>query len=407
MHGHTSSLAGTAVRARFSVAEIFRRYGPAYLRAHRLPAALRTVLTAAIRCRTEALGGQVQVCDSCGHRELVYHSCRDRHCPTCQSLAQARWIANRMERVLPVPAFHVVFTLPSQLRALVAKNKRRLFQMLFDAASKTLLQLGRQRLGGDIGVTAVLHTWRRDMLLHPHLHCIVTAGALVADGSRWNAGNERFLFPVAVMRDLFRGKFLAALRRAWTRGELLVEGDLVDVSGWKRFVRIVYAKKWVVYAKRPFRGPDHIYAYLGRYTHRVAISSSRVKHVSDERIRIRTRGDATVEMTPPEFIRRFLLHVLPSGFRKIRHYGLYAPGRVPAARLATARARVASPTRSPTMPVDPAPWRQVAEQLVASFRRCPACSDGLLIAVSEIESPRLAAHPDDDPRLRLPPPDTP
>lgn len=385
------------------MAEIFRRHGPAYLRDHRLPAAQRKVLHAAIRCRTEALGGQVQVCDTCGHRELVFHSCRDRHCPTCQSLAQARWIASRMERVLPVPAFHVVFTLPSELRPLIDKNAELLFTLLFDAASRTLLTLGRQRLGGELGITAVLHTWRRDMLLHPHLHCIVTAGALVDDGSSWNPGNERFLFPVAVMRDLFRGKLLAALHRAWTRGDLVIDADLVGLRAWKRFKDVVYGKKWVVYAKRPFRGPEHVYAYLGRYTHRVAISSARIKHVSEDRVRLRTRGDGTVDLAPDEFIRRFLLHVLPAGFRKIRHYGLYAPGRVPAARLARARALVAAVPASPPL-VDPAPWRTVADELVASLRLCPACKDGRLVPVGDIELP---AHPDDDPRFQLPPPDTP
>lgn len=400
MHAHPPS-SGTAVGTTCSVADIFRRHGDAFVHARRPPMAQLRVLRDIQKCRTAVLGGHVQVCDHCGEKTPVYNSCLNRHCPNCQSLQQARWIANRLERVLPVPAFHVVFTVPAELRPLVPANAAVLYGILFDAASEVLADLGRQKLGVHLGVTAVLHTWNRRMQLHPHLHCVVTAGGLSIDGSRWVAGNAKYLFPVKnVMSPMFRGKFLARLQRAWSSGQLKLDGDLSDAKSWKRLKNKLYATNWNVYAKRPFKGANHIYAYLGRYTHRVAISSARIKAVSDEQIRIRTRGDETIELTPFEFIRRFLLHVLPAGFRKIRHYGLYAPGAVPAARLAHTHVLV-DPAGAHEGDADEA--RAVAEGLVDAMRVCQRCGIGQLHPI-EVEPTRLPAHPDDDPTLL--PPDT-
>jgi hypothetical protein len=388
------------------VADIFRRHGDAYVRDRRPRPPQVRVIRDVQRCRTAALGGHVQVCDSCGEKTPLYNSCLNRHCPNCQSLQQARWIANRLERVLPVPAFHVVFTLPAELRPLVARNAEVLYRMLFDAGSAVLATLGRQRLGAHLGVTAVLHTWNRKMQLHPHLHCVVTAGGLSLDGTRWIEGNPRYLFPVKqVMSPMFRGKFMALLQRAWSDGKLEVDAPLATPHGWRQFKRSLYAKNWNVYAKRPFKGASHIYAYLGRYTHRVAISSARIKGVSDESVRFRTRGDETIELHPAEFIRRFLLHVLPPGFRKIRHYGLYAPGGAPAARLASARRLVEAITPE-AHAIDTAAARATADGLIAALRRCSHCPDGRLVPVEQRATP-LPAHPDDDPRAALPPPDTP
>jgi hypothetical protein len=307
--------------AGFQVADLFRRHGAACAEAHPLSARQRKVLSAILRCRTAALGGHVDTCTHCGHERVSYNSCRDRHCPTCQFADQERWIRERQSRVLGTHYFHVVFTLPAPLRPLAHAHPKVVYDALFAAASETLLALGRDRFGATIGITAVLHTWTREMLLHPHLHCVVTGGGLARDGRRWVAARPNFLFPVAVMRKLFRGKLLAALDRAHKAGKLVAED-------WGTIKRTLHRKTWVVFAKRPFGGPEQVFQYLGRYTHRVAISSSRLRDVTEDAVTFRTRGDATVSVTPVEFIRRFLLHVLPHGFRKIRHYGLVSPAGV-------------------------------------------------------------------------------
>jgi hypothetical protein len=288
-------------------------------------------------------------------------------------MKEERWIAKRMERVLPVPVFHVVFTLPSELRPIVRQNLSRLYDLLFTAASETLLVLAQDRLGARLGITAVLHTWTRKMLFHPHVHCIVTAGGLSLDRGAWVAGNEKCLFPVAVMRELFRGKFLSGLHRAWLSENLTMPEDRRDLyakGAWSAFKNNLYAKDWVVHIERPMGGPEHIYEYLGRYTHRVAISSSRLLSVTDSVIRIRTRGDAFIDLSPKEFIRRMLLHVLPKRFRKIRHYGLYAPGDLGASRLRRARELLAE--RAPS-PVRREAWEAIADGLLAGVRRCARC----------------------------------
>jgi hypothetical protein len=247
-------------------------------------------------CRTEVLGGHVDLCPDCGHETTPsYNSCRNRHCPKCQALDQARWIEARKERILPVPYFHVVFTMPGELKPLALYNRRLIYGLLFTAAAETLLKLGRDpdRLGALLGITAVLHTWTRDLRFHPHLHCVVTGGGLALDGDRWVDSGDTFLFPVKVISALFRGKFIALLKRAHRRGDLDLgpdDGLCPDVSG---LCSTLFEKPWVVYAKRPFAGPEQVFAYLGRYTHRVA-----------------------------------MLHVLPKGFGKIRHYGLLASGNV-------------------------------------------------------------------------------
>lgn len=400
MHTHASS--SGAARKPLSVQAIFRRHAPAFLRAQPLPSSHRKVVTSILQCRTPALGGETQVCDTCGHEHVVFHSCRDRHCPTCQSLAQTRWVASRMQRVLAVPAFHVVFTLPSELRRLARYNAQLVYDILFDAASSTLRTLAAQRLGAQLGITAVLHTWNRRMQLHPHLHCIVTAGGLALYQSRWVEGDQNYLFPVHVMGSLFRGKFLAALKRA--RKKLVLDPHLAGRGEWKKLLDGLYRRSWVVYAKRPFSGAEHVYAYLGRYTHRVAISSARIKAVNEQYVRFRTRGDDHVEVTPAEFIRRFLRHVLPRGFRKIRHYGLYAPGPGPRDRRERAL-RLLEAARHPNAPAPAAPeWASLGEKLLASLRTCPSCHEGRLIPIPEALQPPLPAHPDDD--MRLQPSDT-
>lgn len=313
------------------MATIFRRHGPAYLREHTLTPAQGKVLRAVIDCRTAALGGHLDVCLDCGHEHPFYNSCRNRHCPTCQSAAARKWLEGRLNRVLPTHYFHVVFTLPEPLRALALANPKLIYDLLFEAATDTLQELAATRMDAQLGVTAVLHTWTREMLLHPHLHCVVTGGGLSRDGARWVACRDRFLFPVKVMGKLFRGKFMDGLVRLHAAGELHFAGTSAHLADPVAFTRMrdqLYRTDWVVYAKRPFGGPQQVLRYLSRYTHRVAISDARIRAVSDDRVVLSTRGGRTASMRPDEFIRRFLLHVLPSGFRKIRHYGLLAPANV-------------------------------------------------------------------------------
>ena len=313
-------------RPRIEVADVLRlARDNGHVDPARLTPARAKMHRAIMRCRTAALGGHADLCLDCGHVGYAYNSCRNRHCPRCQWTAQEKWIAGRLERLLDTHYFHVVFTMPAGLRPLALRNQRQVYGLLFRAASQTLLELGRdpKRLGATLGVTAVLHTWTRELSYHPHLHCLVTGGGLSLDGASWASARRDYLFPLSVMGALFRGKFLAGLRRLRERGEL------VDVDdGFDRLVARLYRKKWIVYAKRPMAGPEQVIKYLGRYTHRVAISNSRILGVTNDSVTFRTRAEGRCTLTLAEFGRRFLLHVLPKGFMKIRHYGLFAAANI-------------------------------------------------------------------------------
>jgi hypothetical protein len=359
------------------------------------------VLRAIARCRTAALGGHLDVCTACDHREPSYNSCRNRHCPKCQALAQARWIEGRLERILPVHYFHVVFTVPSELRAIAAQNRRAIFDILFAAASASLLELGHdpKRLGGQLGITMVLHTWARDLRLHPHVHAIVTGGGLSPDGSRWIPARRKYLFPVRVLGALYRGKFLAALDTALTRGKLALPDELAaDPQAWDRLRDRLYRKRWHVYAKRPFGGAEHVIRYLGRYTHRVGISNQRLVRMTDDGITFRTKNGQTVTLLPDAFLSRFLQHVLPDGFVKIRHYGLMASSNA-TTKLVTARSllRAATPT-PPRCVATPLPGADEGVRALLTaltgldLRRCPVCLNLALVR-----------QPLPDPHSRAPP----
>jgi hypothetical protein len=318
-------------RPRFEVADIFRAHSEVYRATHPLTPEQRKAAWCIEACRTALLGGHLDVCPDCGHEDKPsYNSCRNRHCPKCQALAQARWLARQQRRILPVPYFHVVFTLPAELRPLALRNRKPIFDLLFTTASRTLLTLGRdpERMGALLGITAVLHTWTRDLRFHPHLHCVVTGGGLALDGDRWLDSDPNFLFPVKVIGKLFRGKVLAGLRRLQQRGGLDFGRDAESPDAIGHLCDELATKKWVVYAKRPFAGPEQVFAYLGHYTHRVAISNYRLVSVTGDEVVVATRDGKTVAMTPNEFIRRFLQHVLPDKFVKIRHYGLMASSNV-------------------------------------------------------------------------------
>ena len=382
MHGPVSCREPhSAATTGLQIADIFRAHGDAYRRAHRLSKEQRCAMRSIELCRTAALGGHLDVCDHCGFQRPSYNSCRNRHCPKCQSLAQARWIDERKQRILPTHYFHVVLTLPAALRLLALANRRVLFGILFQAASQTLLTLGRdpKRLGGMLGITAVLHTWTRALEFHPHLHCVVTGGALSTDGQRWLPTKcQRYLFPVRVLSALFRAKFLRALRRAFARGKLHFPPSIANLAEPRAFHSLIdslYHQDWVVYAKRPFGGAEHVFEYLGRYTHRVAISNQRLRAIDHTSVRFHTRDGKTATLTPSEFIRRFLLHVLPARFTKIRHYGLFAPAGVNNG-LQQAQALLGDPrpVNAPRTDAAQSDWRAQFLTLGGiDFLRCPRC----------------------------------
>lgn len=388
MHEKCSPPVETHNRPRLEVADIFRAHGAAYRELHVLTGHQSKVMRAIERCRTEALGGHMDLCEQCGYASPAYNSCRDRHCPKCQSLSQARWVEERKRRLLPTSYFHVVFTLPAELRALAFRNQRQFYALLFAAASETLLELGRdeKRLGGQIGVTAVLHTWKRDLRFHPHLHCIVTGGGLAADGCRWirARGGDRYLFPVKVLSRLFRGKFLDALSRAVARGEIVL-GELSE-DGFRSLKKRLYERDWVVYAKRPFAGPVQVFLYLGRYTHRVGISNHRLQSFDASGVTFSTKDGRSITVTPDEFIRRFLLHVLPQRFVKIRHYGLVSSSNA-TTKLEVARrllgGQVVEVAPAIASGEDDENWRDLLEQLTGrDSKRCPRCKVGHLVRLA-------------------------
>ena len=405
--------AGRGTSSARDIGSIFRDHGQAFRQTHPLGDMERRALRDISVCRTGALGGHRDVCATCGEERLVYNSCRNRHCPKCQALRQARWVAARMERALPMRHFHVVFTLPAELRPLVREYKVLLLDLLFKAASETILALGHdpKRIGALVGVTGVVHTWGRNLIFHPHLHCIVTGGGLNADGT-WVDSREKFLLPVEVLRMLFRGKFLDGLSRLFANGELKpglrtpqVVADLLAPAAFARLKNALYKKDWVVFAKAPFRTPDALFQYLGLYTHRVAVSNQRLLHVDDNEVVFRTRDKKVCRLSPLEFMRRFLLHVLPRGFVKIRHFGLYAAGNVQS-KLAAARTAIENLNHRPSesTQLSPAPpaqeieapdWRALFQKLTGiDLGTCPSCG-GLMLSLP------LA---DTRPSARAPPP---
>jgi len=319
------------------VADIFRHFGPAWRKANAGHISLGQLkaMSAIERCRTAALGGHVLRCTSCEHLQIAYNSCRNRHCPKCQASAAHRWLEQRQLELLPVPYFHVVFTLPAPLGSIAYQNKAVIYNILFKAASETLLRIGAdpKHLGADLGITAVLHTWGSALTHHPHLHCIVPGGGLSLDKQRWVRCRPGFFLPVRVLSALFRRLFIEQLAEAHAQDKLQFFGEhveLCDKAAFKRFLSPMRSIDWVVYAKKPFAGPSSVLSYLSRYTHRVAIGNSRLLAADGKQVKFkwkdyRREGDqrySTMTLATPEFIRRFLIHILPSRFHRIRHYGL-------------------------------------------------------------------------------------
>jgi len=325
---------------RLEVADVFRQYGEEFLKrwGHTVSPQQRKALRDIGACRTATLGGHIEQCDRCPHRMIAYNSCRNRHCPKCQSSARDRWLTERAKELLPVPYCHVIFTVPEQLAPLALQNQRLFYGLLFRAVSQTLLETAAdpRHLGAQIGFLAVLHTWSQNLLHHPHVHCVVPAGGIAPDGSSWIRCRQKFFLPVRVLSRLFRGKFLAFLRDAYAQGKLQFSGQLAAFADPARFqvwLRILQKSDWVVYAKPPFGGPEHVLQYLARYTHRVAISNHRLLSVDDNQVCFRWKDYAhhnqprTLTLSNEEFLRRFLQHVLPNGFPRIRYFGWLANRR--------------------------------------------------------------------------------
>jgi hypothetical protein len=345
-------------RPSFEVADVFRRYGDAWRSANAAHLSLgqRRVMTAIELCRTAALGGHVERCEACAHSRIAYNSCRNRHCPKCQWRAAEAWLDARKSELLPVPYFHVVFTLPAAIGAIAYQNKAKVYGLLFSAAAETLATIAAdpKHLGAAIGVTSVLHSWGQNLDHHPHVHCIVPGGGVSPGGERWIACRPGFFLPVRVLSRLFRRLFLDGLAALHEAGELAFFNDLIplaDATAFRAHLAPLRKSEWVVYAKRPFAGPEQVLAYLARYTHRVAISNSRLLTIDDERVTFRWKdyrangGERrkVMSLSAGEFMRRFLMHVLPEGFHRIRHYGLFANGHR-AAKLALCRRLLAAPS---------------------------------------------------------------
>jgi len=373
---------GNGRRTGPELADIIRRYGPAYRQDHRLRYEQHKALNAIEACRTAALGGHEESCPRCGYTRHAYNSCRNRHCPKCQRLTKAAWLEDRKAELLPVPYFHLVFSLPHELNPLALSNRKTVIDLLFRSASQTLLTFGRNELGGRLGFTMILHTWDQKLNVHFHLHCLIAGGALAgddADSRRWVPTGPRFLFPVRALSKVFRGKFLAGLKRLHRKQVLTFDGQ------FPALLERVYRKPWNLYAKAPFGGADQTLEYLGRYTHRVAIGNHRILSIDDGTVRFtyrdRRHGDTTkvLSLEAPEFIRRFLLHVLPDRLVRIRHFGFLA-NRCKAWALAQCRRSLGLP-----VPQQTPPPRTVAEWMLVlanvDIHACPRCGHRPLLRV--------------------------
>jgi hypothetical protein len=366
-------------KGRPELADIFRQYGQSYAKTHRLSAAQQKVMRAVETCRTAELGGHLKQCDTCGFEHPTYNSCRNRHCPKCQSLAKAQWLQKQTSELLPVGYFHLVFTLPHELNRLILAHKKILLALLFKAVSETLLEFGQSRLGATVGIIAVLHTWDQTLTDHFHLHCLVPAGALSFDHHRWISARKNFLFPVTALSQVFRGKFLDLLHQACDKGK---------IPAANRDTQALWKKNWLVYAKKPFGSPQTVLDYLGRYTHRVALSNDRILSVQNDQVtftyRDRKDKDQLKSMTleAQEFIRRFLLHVLPDGFMRIRHFGFLA-NRAKKHALAQCRKLLKLDAALPEIPKKSA-HDLLLELTGIDLNRCPSCHQGTMIVVAEL-----------------------
>ena len=380
------------MRPALEVADIVRAHGNEFRQAHTasLSARQKRVLRSIELCRTAALGGHLERCDQCGHERNAYNSCADRHCPKCQSLARAKWLEKRQAELLPCEYFHVVFTLPEPLAKLSLQNQRQMYNLLFRATAETLQTIAAdpKHLGAQIGFFCVLHTWGQTLTAHPHLHCVVPGGGISLDGQRWIACRPGFFLPVKVLSRRFRKLYLRYLEQAYAAGKLQFHGDLEQLADAKNFARYLVPlaeMEWVVYAKPPFGGPERVLDYLGRYTHRIAISNNRLIELKDGKVTFAYKDykhgqrQKVMNLSADEFLRRFLMHVLPDGFQRIRHYGLLG-NRHRTENLARCRELlgVVAPTAEPQRD-----YRERHRQLTGEDPlRCPQCGIGQMLRIA-------------------------
>ena len=386
-----------------AVADVFREFAAEYLAKYRLSCEAAQVLRAIVACKTAALGGHKARCSECEHELYFYNSCRNRHCPKCQGAARAEWLEKRTSELLATPYFHVVFTLPEALAPIALRNRRLLYSLLFRAASETLLKVARnpKHLGAEIGVLAVLHTWGQSLNHHPHIHCVVPGGGLSPDRTAWIHGRESFFLPVRVLSRVFRGKFLTYLRDAYDGGKLTLRGKLEhlgDNSAWIDLVGSLSRMEWVVYSKPPFGGPKQVLKYLARYTHRVAISDQRILGIADGKVTFQYKDyrgggiERTMTLEGPEFLRRFLQHVLPRSFHRIRYFG-FLSNRHRAEKVALAKFLLGQGKEEPAPQLDDAaPVREASDAPELKGAICPVCKKGRLIVIEDfLPDPRILA----------------
>ena len=381
-------------RPRFEVADLFRCYGADYRQKHgaSMSVAQRRVMTAIELCRTAVLGGHLEQCDHCGHQRNAYNSCANRHCPKCQSLARAKWLEDRHSELLHTQYFHVVFTVPEEISAIAYHNKRQVYGILFRAAAETLRTIAAdpKHLGAQIGFFAVLHTWGSNLLHHPHLHCVVSGGGLSADGSQWICCRNGFFLSVRVLSRLFRRLFLEQLCNAFDAGNLEFFSSLESLrnpSAFRNYLAPLREVEWVIYAKRPFAGPEQVLDYVGRYTHRVAISNNRLLDIAEGKVSFCYKDyrheaqQKTMTLQAEEFIRRFLLHVLPEGFQRIRYYGFLA-NRYRQQKLARCRDLLGTSQPEPAASKVNKDYRDRYEELTGStLWQCPVCHQGRMLMI--------------------------
>jgi hypothetical protein len=371
------------------VQDIFAASFADYSRTHFVSTIAQKAAQAIISCRTAALGGHVDSCPDCGYERNSYNSCRNRHCPKCQTLKKEQWIGKRCEDILDIRHFHIVFTIPAELYRIVMQNPVTLYGLLFKSTADTIKELAAdpKHLGAVPGFTSILHTWGQNLLFHPHIHMVATGGGLSSDG-KWKYSSKKFFLPVKVLSKLFRGKFLAALQQFYDNGVISyrnTNGSAATSQTFAQLVSACYKKAWCVYCKKPFKNTGAVFSYLGRYTHRVAISNNRIIQVEQGNTRLRWRDYADgskvkeMELTNIEFIRRFLLHVLPHGFTRIRHYGLYA-SKNKTTKLATCRKVIGSSQKYKKL--EESPLTIISRILGRDVRRCPQC--GRLLTQHEL-----------------------
>lgn len=384
----------------YELQDIFHQFGTEFRKHYRLPLHQLKTMSRIESCRTSKLGGHIDECNYCGHLRVSYNSCRNRHCPKCQGLAKERWLIDREYDLLPVGYFHVVFTLPDGLNPIALRNQKEVYSLLFKAAAETLSELAidPKYLGAQIGFISVLHTWGQNLMDHPHLHCIVPGGGLSLDGTHWMNSRKKFFIPVKVLSKKFRGKFLAYLKEAYGNNKLKFPGQIESLGQKRNFQGLIdrlYQVSWVVYCKPPFKSPYHVLRYLGRYTHRVAISNNRITNISNGQVSFKWRDykdhnhNKLMALEATEFIRRFLLHVLPSKFVKIRHYGILS-NRNRNSKLKVCQKLTGSICR--IKPKKPSTEELLFKLTGLDLRSCPCCSKGKMVRKLELD-PKICSPP--------------